>query len=309
MSNGWTRFQACNVLPGELISREIHFDHFTTWLVQANHIFHRVQIKSNRENCLFMHSVQYQLAFSPTGRDPPAGYLFVCPMDRTEIHNGTRLRFPDHPAYWSLNPSGREHLSAEEARCLGFPHIELTVLAFGRSWDDNVYAGLSQFHRGKGFNPDSQDIARHLRYPLYLLSEDAHSTEEATGNGDDLPASNAPVFAVDREIFEFLPEDCSDLTEFPTPTHEGDTRIYRLYAAEIFPPSHDWKIVTGVKFGLILGLSLIQLKNCVHVAFPYIPPWTIETAVLGALAAGILLVCRAPLAKQTQNEQAPPKGL
>lgn len=71
MSNGWTRyvlhvrnnlyltqtvserdsFHACDVLSGELISREIHFHHLTTWLVQANHIFHRVQIKSNRENC------------------------------------------------------------------------------------------------------------------------------------------------------------------------------------------------------------------------------------------------------------------
>lgn len=122
-----------------------------------------------------MHSVQYQLAFSPTGRDVPAGYLFVCQMDRTETDNGTRLQFPDHPAYWSLNPSGREHLSAEEARCLGFPYIELTVLAFGRSWNDNVYAGLSQFHRGKGFDPDTQDIARHLGYPFYQLSKDTSS--------------------------------------------------------------------------------------------------------------------------------------
>jgi hypothetical protein len=33
----------------------------------------------------------------------------------------------------------------------------------------DVYAGLRQFHRAKGFDPDSQDVACHLGYPIYQL--------------------------------------------------------------------------------------------------------------------------------------------
>jgi hypothetical protein len=40
------------------------------------------------------------------------------------------------------------------------------------SWDGSLYAGLSQFHRPKGFDPDTPDIAWHLGYPLYELSSD-----------------------------------------------------------------------------------------------------------------------------------------
>ncbi|KAJ7755486.1 hypothetical protein B0H16DRAFT_715739 [Mycena metata] len=48
-----------------------------------------------------------------------------------------------------------------------------------RSWDASVYAGLRKFHRAKGFDPDSQDVARHLGYPLYQVSpqELDHLTE------------------------------------------------------------------------------------------------------------------------------------
>jgi hypothetical protein len=43
---------------------------------------------------------------------------------------------------------------------------------WGKSWDASVYTGLRQFHQAKGFDPDSQDVARHLGQPLYqLLSE------------------------------------------------------------------------------------------------------------------------------------------
>ncbi|KAF7353337.1 hypothetical protein MSAN_01521900 [Mycena sanguinolenta] len=40
------------------------------------------------------------------------------------------------------------------------------------SWDNSVYEGLRRFHQGKGFDPDSQDLARHLGYPLFELSSD-----------------------------------------------------------------------------------------------------------------------------------------
>jgi hypothetical protein len=45
----------------------------------------------------------------------------------------------------------------------------------GLSWDETVYTGLCAFHKGKGFDPDSQDVARHLGYPLYRLSSELES--------------------------------------------------------------------------------------------------------------------------------------
>jgi hypothetical protein len=57
----------------------------------------------------------------------------------------------------------------DDATALGFPSISLSTKIYGRSWDSSVYTGLWQFHQANRFDPDSQDIARHLRNPLYQL--------------------------------------------------------------------------------------------------------------------------------------------
>jgi hypothetical protein len=115
--------------------------------------------------------ISFKIKISATAEDGPSGYLFLCP--ESEFHAGvSSFRWPDCPAFWSLDPAGVEHLSPEEATRFRFPTIEPTIEAWGRSWDPTVYAGLRQFHRGKGFDPDSQDIARHLGGPLFRLSRD-----------------------------------------------------------------------------------------------------------------------------------------
>ncbi|KAJ7165908.1 hypothetical protein C8R46DRAFT_870128, partial [Mycena filopes] len=82
--------------------------------------------------------------------------------------DSTLLRWPRCPAYWSLDPSGAERLSMEEATRLGFPCFNLKTEVHGR--DTSVYAGLRQFHQAKGFNAESQDVAQHLGRPFYQLS-------------------------------------------------------------------------------------------------------------------------------------------
>jgi hypothetical protein len=57
----------------------------------------------------------------------------------------------------------------EEAINLGFPLMDFNMEIYGFSWDASIYAGLRQFHLGKGFDPESQDVARHLRLPLYQV--------------------------------------------------------------------------------------------------------------------------------------------
>ncbi|KAJ6464479.1 hypothetical protein C8R45DRAFT_794667, partial [Mycena sanguinolenta] len=76
--------------------------------------------------------------------------------------------WPACPAYWSLDPSGADRLSTEDARILGFPAIHIEGIMAGMSWDRSVYEGLRRFHEGKGFDPESQEeVTRQLGYPLY----------------------------------------------------------------------------------------------------------------------------------------------
>ncbi|KAJ7458674.1 hypothetical protein B0H11DRAFT_185105 [Mycena galericulata] len=67
---------------------------------------------------------------------------------------------------------------------LGFPSIELKTKVYGMYWDASVYAGLHKFHEGKGFDPDSQDVARHLEQPLYKLSPDEDEPFAHVSNGE-----------------------------------------------------------------------------------------------------------------------------
>ncbi|KAJ7775326.1 hypothetical protein B0H16DRAFT_41957 [Mycena metata] len=101
------------------------------------------------------------------------GYLFLCP--NKDFRAGpTSLRWPDCPAYWSLDPLGVDRLSMEEATRLGFPALQPSTKIHGVSWDAGVYAGLRQFHQAKGFDPNSQNIALRLDQPLFRLSGDSN---------------------------------------------------------------------------------------------------------------------------------------
>ncbi|KAJ7670051.1 hypothetical protein DFH06DRAFT_1037990, partial [Mycena polygramma] len=55
----------------------------------------------------------------------------------------------------------------EESNRLGFPTLQFGATAEGESWDSGVYAALRKFHQAKGFDPYSQDVARHLGLPLF----------------------------------------------------------------------------------------------------------------------------------------------
>ncbi|KAJ7657124.1 hypothetical protein B0H17DRAFT_357203 [Mycena rosella] len=92
------------------------------------------------------------------------------------------------PAYWSLDPTGVERLSAEEAKDLGFPSFEFAATAHVYSWDADVYDGLRQFHEAKGFDPYSQDVARHMGHRLFQLSDrmEAVSAHRESGRAPGL---------------------------------------------------------------------------------------------------------------------------
>lgn len=112
---------------------------------------------------------KFDLRISAT-KIPPEGYLFLCPTQ--DFLSSPSFRWPECLAYWALDPSGVERLTTDQADGLGFPSLHLTAEFWGKSWDAGVYAGLRKSHEGKGFDPESQDVARHLGYELYQLSSE-----------------------------------------------------------------------------------------------------------------------------------------
>ncbi|KAJ7340626.1 hypothetical protein DFH08DRAFT_704557, partial [Mycena albidolilacea] len=144
------------------------------WLSQANHIFSRLGISSNFEDYVLLECVWFDLSITPSSTVVPSdGFLHLCPPEDFQI-GPSSFEWPDRPAYWSLDPTGADTLSLEDAANLGFPSLRLFTEIRGRSWDASVYTGLRQFHQAKRFDPDSQDVARHLGHPLLKLARKTH---------------------------------------------------------------------------------------------------------------------------------------
>ncbi|KAJ7104858.1 hypothetical protein C8R44DRAFT_715545 [Mycena epipterygia] len=179
MGNGWSRMHSSQIIRPIVwtLSTNTNYPLKFTWLSQANHVFSQLAIP---EDCFLVHCIVHRLSFSGRAEDLPEGYLFLCPFEDLRSTDGTWLATTECPAYWSLDPAGGSRLRPEDASNLGFLSFTLTSEAQGYSWPENMYAALSRFHAGKGFDPNSQDIARHLGYPIFELSctpnvECAHS--------------------------------------------------------------------------------------------------------------------------------------
>lgn len=114
-----------------------------------------------------MTDVEYRLTLSVQPRTP--GYLFLCPVAEVCSGNPPRVRLPDCPFYWSLDPTGAGRLT-HYVQDLGFPIIDIEMEVMGHSWDGMAYGGLAQFHYGKGFHPYSQNVARNLGFSPYQVS-------------------------------------------------------------------------------------------------------------------------------------------
>ncbi|KAJ6464400.1 hypothetical protein C8R45DRAFT_499019 [Mycena sanguinolenta] len=174
LPNSWTRYDFCqrNDLQFHTwVKLSYPPGTFKSWLVQANYIFTQLQATSHLENYVCPDRVYFDLSVHRSYFNQRRGYLFVCPPEDFRA-GGNSFKWPDCPAYWSLDPSGADRLSRETAETLGFPGIRIQTHMSGTSWDISVYEGLRRFHQGKGFDPDSQDLARHLDYPLFELSSD-----------------------------------------------------------------------------------------------------------------------------------------
>ncbi|KAJ6464524.1 hypothetical protein C8R45DRAFT_501374 [Mycena sanguinolenta] len=146
------------------------------WLAQASRIFADLQEQAPVKDYVCVENVQFILrTIDHPSLAAPEGYLFVCPSQDFRTGATNLYQWPACPAYWSLDSSGADRLSTEDARILGFPVIHIETRISGSFWDRSVYDGLRRFHEGKGLDPESQEVARRLGYPLYEVLSDLGS--------------------------------------------------------------------------------------------------------------------------------------
>ncbi|KAF8173521.1 hypothetical protein K438DRAFT_1850278 [Mycena galopus ATCC 62051] len=249
--NGWTRFNADDVVNTTIWQNLRQSLHCEYWLSQANHVFSRLGITSNFENYVVVDDIEFKIRIprTPSGHLP--GFLFLCPIQ--DLQTGPlSFRWPACPAYWSLDPAGVESLSMEDAARLGFPDIQLSAEVSTNSWDARLYAGLRQFHQGKGFDPDSYDVARHLGHPIYQICPEANSLCVYGENGEsDFPNARNVLVSV-REMI-----DEHESTAEAVDTEYMDTPKWQ----EIPVPSRSFQFVMTVQLTLILFLTLLSLYN------------------------------------------------
>ncbi|KAJ7171451.1 hypothetical protein C8R46DRAFT_185100 [Mycena filopes] len=73
---------------------------------------------------------------------------------------------PRDAFYWSFNPRGTTRMTSEEAEEVGVPYVFFESWVTGASWAPGNYETLADFHRAKGFDPYSRQIATELGYPI-----------------------------------------------------------------------------------------------------------------------------------------------
>ncbi|KAJ7114244.1 hypothetical protein C8R44DRAFT_226865 [Mycena epipterygia] len=192
------------------------------WLSQANHISIHYPISANHG---WVWQIKYEITFSTLSDNLPEAYLFLCPLNDLQSEDGSFIERPECPAYWSLDPAGTERLSPDAVSAIGFPKLGWERKIGCRSWDNHVYSGLRQFHAAKRFDPNTQDIARHLGEGLYELSCDPRveevfpkdlsksattANEGDPGNEDGMSTKTNP----DTQKTDQAHHTCSEIKEF-----------------------------------------------------------------------------------------------
>jgi hypothetical protein len=68
--------------------------------------------------------------------------------------------------YWAFDPAGLNRLTHEMVEDIGLPTIEFSIGLMGRRWEESDYDMIRDFHVAKRFDPDTQDAAIAMGYPL-----------------------------------------------------------------------------------------------------------------------------------------------
>ncbi|KAK7039968.1 hypothetical protein R3P38DRAFT_3181791 [Favolaschia claudopus] len=179
MPNGWTRvfLFAYNEILGANFELKLspnypsvraHLWHQFAWFAQANSIFGRLGLECS--SCSYIDRIQ--IRYKVIGWAPGSLgkiYLFLPPYRTFFSADLTRVCFPKAEPYWSFNPSGTDHLSNNQTSAPAIPQTCLEILVDQISIDEAVLEDIHKFNTRKGFDADSQEVAKHLELPLYCL--------------------------------------------------------------------------------------------------------------------------------------------
>ncbi|KAF7291421.1 Ribosomal-L28e domain-containing protein [Mycena indigotica] len=134
----------------------------TSWIAQAPSIFHKLGVSENRNRYTFLKSMLCIVGFKskPLAENSTGAYLFLCP--HWEFLDGHKIRYPAQIAYWSLDPWGNEPVA--DAVGAGLPELDIRLEVRGYSWKDEVYAAIVEYFSGRGFDPYSLEVAKHLGF-------------------------------------------------------------------------------------------------------------------------------------------------
>ncbi|KAJ6550203.1 hypothetical protein B0H19DRAFT_1160620 [Mycena capillaripes] len=225
LENGWTRFyySGDDTQRSWKMSRTVSVGEgmkcpTCCWLGQASNVLSRASITFSDDEIVCISSVDYELDIVDV---PTESYIFLCPLEYLGAEKSSQFWRPTSPAYWSLDPLGRDALALHEAKHqIGVPFAVFKSEIWGWSWNETVYTGLRKFHEGKGFDPDSQDVALQLGLPLYQLSPICYGPFEHqkvcfSGRDDDYQPLIGVHSHVSRQPACFCPSQTLATSSFP----------------------------------------------------------------------------------------------
>ncbi|KAJ7787193.1 hypothetical protein B0H14DRAFT_2954908 [Mycena olivaceomarginata] len=82
--------------------------------------------------------------------------------------------------YWSFDPAGLDQLTHEIAEDIGLPTPKFMIVPHGLFLEEEETNLICEFHAAKGFDPESQDIAIAMGYPLVDIEAMKRSAREAS---------------------------------------------------------------------------------------------------------------------------------
>ncbi|KAK6984912.1 hypothetical protein R3P38DRAFT_3102198 [Favolaschia claudopus] len=273
-NTGWTRisfFKMPTITLRFLVKFQSSKLHRRFWLSQVHHIFSSIGGVSDVDNYVMIDFCDFSIRLNPRSPMPSNPfYLFLCPPAHLQISPGV-LGWPTCSAYWSLDPLGEQRLSVDETVMLGLPTIEYDAKVEVSSKSEEPYAGLWEFHKWKGFDPDSQAIALHLGYPLYQLCVDTATMQEVVNASREFDKLDRNGFAdlfnwdLDDEpdvgpecevISAVCEEDVNSNADSEEGSHLGKETVARTGAGSVV-----FKCAIKIQFVLILLLTFLPCTS------------------------------------------------
>ncbi|KAF9073422.1 hypothetical protein BDP27DRAFT_1445053 [Rhodocollybia butyracea] len=148
----------------------------SAWLSQAECILENIEQKY----VLFSSEIKMTLDTMSQPRMGPNSYkntyLFIAPVEVTEIESIPYFSFNVQPYFWSFDENGAQPISRTTQDLLGLPSFEARV-AGGKSWSTIEHMAVSQYLKSKGFSSGMKYSCKH-GYPLFQGPENTVTNDE-----------------------------------------------------------------------------------------------------------------------------------